>query len=574
MATAHEIAVITNSCVRAPVDPNTGLLITQNDRGEVSLSSTWQGKVRECDFVQEHSPYSQTSKSVNFDMNNTGPDLSNLSDDDFYQRIVALKQEHKKTLQLCEELYTDKLSKLKHASPLSQTKSGMSTVSVSRDFSMSPQHFTSGNKSGTSVRRSLPASYKDNIQDMSASRPPTGRPKTADGHHNAWVNANGTPVSEKENELFHHASMRSNSKGYFSDQIHMNDSFDDSKLSAHSKISDMWENFSVDEYAPNTQPRPRSASLSRMTSSRSRVEKPQEKKKEWRHKITIPKPFNMTLRDSTTEPVKTRAMVELEEQREQKLRRDEAECEKKFKARSVPAHVYMPLYDEINEEKETRRRYIKENSEELLKSQVKPFKFTKREEEKKYQRKQVKSGSMADHDRQKKNGQFKANPYPAHIFDNSVPNKIKEEEEYRKIRVQMRSEELLKSASLPPTMAERGQDYVDGRSRQKLYAERAKKAGLTSDHKFKPHINKDMPDFDDLHRKYMREVSQSKSRREATVCKPFTMRSERVRREHQLKHEKERQAIENEEYGFRTRPQSAPRLTFTSKFLNKCLNRS
>ena len=123
---------------------------------------------------------------------------------------------------------------------------------------------------------------------------------------------------------------------------------------------------------------------------------------------------------------------------------------------------------------------------------------------------------------------FKANPYPEHIFSDSVLDRMAEEEEYRQIRKQMRSEELLKTSSLPPNMKSRGQDYIDGKARLKKQAERAKRAGITVHHKFKPKINDDIPDFEDLHRKFHSKLAESKYGKEATVCKPFNLRTERI----------------------------------------------
>lgn len=508
MATAHEIAVITNSCVKTPVDPKSGALRTVNERGDATLSSTWQGKRGEYENKENRTPFEEI-----------GPDLGTLSDAEFYERLVALKAEHRKTLELCETLYNDKLSKLRSTSQVVQNpKSNVSTVSVSKDFSMTPSRSVDFGKNATESRKT----------GSKYSKPPSGRPKSAEPptmsrsltNKSPWRTAAGSPFSSQDEDLFRAGLRRSNDLEEFlsgDEQDYLNDS-------KHSKISEMWENFSVDDYAPPSKPRPRSASMSKLMSSRENdMVAKRPKKKEWRHQITIPKPFDMTLRESNKTPRKTKAMIELDEEREYRERENEAECEKKFKAKPVPAHVYMPLYDEIMEEKESKRRLVKEHSKEVMKSQEKPFTFMKREEEKKRQNK-TKSRSMAEYDNQQKK-EFQAHPFPSHIFDDSVTDRVKEEEEYRRLRMQIRSEKLLKTSSLPPNMASRGQDYVDGKSRQKLYADRAKKAGFTPEHKFKPNINKDMPDFDDLHRQYMKEVAQRKAMKEATVCKPFNIRT-------------------------------------------------
>ena len=50
---------------------------------------------------------------------------------------------------------------------------------------------------------------------------------------------------------------------------------------------------------------------------------------------------------------------------------------------------------------------------------------------------------------------FKARPVPKKVFDSTVDDKLMEEEEYRKIRIKMRAEQLLHTASLPPNMSAR-----------------------------------------------------------------------------------------------------------------------
>ena len=124
--------------------------------------------------------------------------------------------------------------------------------------------------------------------------------------------------------------------------------------------------------------------------------------------------------------------------------------------------------------------------------------------------------------------EFRAKPFPDHLFDYTVYDKLSEEEEYRRIRAQMRSKELLQKSSLPPNMAARGQDYLYGKSRQKANAQKAKKAGLVDDFNFKPRVNDDIPDFDALHRRFLTELGRKKGSKESTVCKPFNLRTSRI----------------------------------------------
>ena len=494
------------------------------------------------------------SRSVNFDTTNVetlASDLSGLSDEEFYSRLQELKSRHKQTLQLCEDIYNEKLASQRLGkgattgmSPYVVTGNADGTSTMDTAW-IQPVHDDfqndSFNRSVDILRKGYSSKYQDNVRDMSAAKPPTGKPKASDGtpsrsmsrkNKRAWA-------GKSMDENYWKVPSTTSTDGELSeDELHMEKptgstsrAQEDSVMSSVSRIEEMWENFSVDEYAPRR--RGRSNSLSRLTSSRSaqisaKKQKPVDKSSEWHHKITIPQPFNMTLREADKTKKKTRAMEEVEQEIEEKLLREEAECQKKFKATPVPAHIYMPVYEEITEEQEARRKHVQATCAQKLKEMQKPFKFTLREEERRKERcSQRNPLSLLQKDKESKK-QFKANPYPAHLFDNTVNDKFEEEEEYRKIRMQMRSEELMRSSSLPPNMSARGKDYTDGKSRQKLYAERARKAGITVDHKFKPRINDTVPEFEDMHRNFQRKMTMMKNHKEATVCKPFNLRTSQV----------------------------------------------
>lgn len=56
----------------------------------------------------------------------------------------------------------------------------------------------------------------------------------------------------------------------------------------------------------------------------------------------------------------------MEQKRLEEKKAEEAELAKKFKASPAPAHIYLPLYDEIAEQQETKRRLNHDYREELL----------------------------------------------------------------------------------------------------------------------------------------------------------------------------------------------------------------
>ena len=285
-----------------------------------------------------------------------------------------------------------------------------------------------------------------------------------------------------------------------------NKSFESEELAiAMEQIEDMWENFSVDNYAPRPE-RPSSASMTRKEKENT--------VKEWRHRITIPKPFKMSIREENKHTDKLdKIKLEVALQRSERERQEEMECQKTFKATPVPAHIYLPLFDEIMEKEEARRQYVQQNSADLLRSQEKPFKFTKREQDRKNHQR-PRSASLSNINCKKT---FKAKPVPSYLYDDSINDKMAEEEEYRKIRMKMHSENLLKQASLPPNMEAR--KYME---EQKRKDRRIKSAGKKK-HTSRSRVNHEVPDYDELYRHFQKELARRKREREATVVKPFNL---------------------------------------------------
>ena len=93
----------------------------------------------------------------------------------------------------------------------------------------------------------------------------------------------------------------------------------------------------------------------------------------------------MTLREARKKAqwLASPASFEHERQQAQKQGQEEAECHRQFRAQPVPAHVYLPLYQEIMECSEARRRAGIQKRKELLLSSLKPFSFLEKEEQRK-----------------------------------------------------------------------------------------------------------------------------------------------------------------------------------------------
>lgn len=279
------------------------------------------------------------------------------------------------------------------------------------------------------------------------------------------------------------------------------------RSSCYDVIANMWENFSVDEYVPYTRPK--------------------RKEKNWSPSITIPEPFQMTIREEAKAKKKSKRIEKIEEEILQKKLSEEEEMKKRVVPTPLPPTTFLPLYQEINEHQKERRCYIQDLSKEILKSTEKPFSFIKREEAKKdIKRSQSLNNLYKKQNQNKVDKQFKANPFPDGLFDLTLADRLAEQEEYRKIKIKLRAEEMLASSSLPLNMKTRGD--------MRFYPERAKTKRVKKElqkrkqKSFQPHIHHDIPNFEVLQNKFKAELEERKTVNTPTICDPFNLHTAKV----------------------------------------------
>ncbi|XP_015120006.1 protein FAM161A isoform X2 [Diachasma alloeum] len=124
---------------------------------------------------------------------------------------------------------------------------------------------------------------------------------------------------------------------------------------------------------------------------------------------------------------------------------------KKRRIRPIPLASRIPLYDKLLAAKEERSRMIREESAWSLMSQVKPFYLE-------CDRRAIKSMSRSTPELptgRTKSPKFKAKPVPNHLFGTQVYDRMLENEYFRQLQKKIRAAELMKSSSLPPSMARR-----------------------------------------------------------------------------------------------------------------------
>lgn len=573
MATTHSLSVLTNSSVKPPLNPKTGLSTTLHERPGPTLGR-FSGV-----YYDDYDHDGQAEREI-FDPKSTSRKfastvdhasllkLGNLSDEEFYQRLLELKNEQRKILQKCEKVYIEKhqgvIAPTFPDEDLVSTKRSLRTYASQADDQtfrsetlvdedgvltctrskspLAPEKCTSPEffeQDGILKRDQSP--QRDSLSD-SMSKPPTGRPPVPYTAKSFTSPSRSAPVSReiarslddlREAALGLRKSFDDSDGDYVPDDT-VSEPYRDQDRS-YSRIERMWNDFSIRDYAPRKQlERPSSATITR--------KEKKEKSDSWRHRLTVPEPFTMTIREERKEKKKSKNLLEFEEMTYQKQIKEEEELKKKFKAQPVPAHVYLPLYDEIQEKGEERRRHVRQSCAELLKSQEKPFSFIKREEDRKLHQTMERECNQKTEGKVKRTPEsFKAKPVPKKIFDPSVDDKLMEEEEYRKIRIKMRSEELLRSATLPPNMHAREQMKEQKEREQKL---RSKRKGRGTKSASRPRINHDVPNYDALYRQFQQELQKRKGMREATVSHPFRLETERTSKSAQ---ERIRKEIEREE---------------------------
>ncbi|ELV09882.1 Protein FAM161B [Tupaia chinensis] len=246
----------------------------------------------------------------------------------------------------------------------------------------------------------------------------------------------------------------------------------------------------------------------------------------WASSITVPQPFRMTLREARkkAEWLASPACFEQERQQAQRQGQEEAECHRQFRAQPVPAHVYLPLYQEIMERSEARRQAGIQRRKELLLSSLKPFSFIEKEEQRKEAARQRDLAAIAKHKVPKPKATKRI---PKSILEPALGDKLQEAELFRKLRIQMRALDTLQVASSPIDSSRTSRNHSQPRTATRTQEE--KLAFLQPEFGFQPRVNPVVPDYESLYRAFQRRAAKRRETREATRNKPFLLRTANLR---------------------------------------------
>ncbi|KAL0602044.1 Protein FAM161B [Plecturocebus cupreus] len=245
----------------------------------------------------------------------------------------------------------------------------------------------------------------------------------------------------------------------------------------------------------------------------------------WASSITVPRPFHMMLREARkkAEWLASPASFEQERQQAQRQGEEEAECHRQFRAQPVPAHVYLPLYQEIMERSEARRQAGIQKRKELLLSSLKPFSFLEKEEQLKEAARQRDLTATAE---AKISKQKPTRRIPKSILEPALGDKLQEAELFRKIRIQMRALDMLQMASSPIASSSNG---ANPQPRTATRTQQEKLGFLHTNFGFQPRVNPVVPDYDALYKAFQRRAAKRRETQEATHSKPFLLRTANLR---------------------------------------------
>ncbi|XP_073195494.1 protein FAM161A isoform X2 [Lepidochelys kempii] len=456
MDAAHRAALLAASCLRTPVNPRTRAPLALYERERRPPTAAEQQDDFDLDCYAER----QQSPTVSGDCEDwiDFPKMCH-SNQEYYLKLEELKNAHLETMAKLENMYRNKLH-LKGVQPLDN-------------------------------KDAAPNLCYRSIWDKSSFQPLNLHKSFSEPDLNNLSYSSLCDGSDAELELEEENGSATRSLTFAKEQIEK-----------------MWDGFSVEDYVYHTKHSlPNSPTFKMMG----------KKQKEWSPKVTVPKPFQMTIREAKKKQqnVKSKSQIEMENNLLKKQLEEEAECQKKFRANPVPASVFLPLYHEIMERNEERRKFVKERSKDILLATQRPFQFIKREEQRKEIRKmQLKDLSLPE----KKTKLFQAKPVPKSVYSPAINDKLKEEELYREIRIQMRAEELLHNSSLPNSRL----------ARRTIYKQRKQKCNQQKELEHKPRIKSRVPDFETLHQKFQNRLLKQKHVKHITVCEPFNLRTPRI----------------------------------------------
>ncbi|XP_075391766.1 protein FAM161A isoform X1 [Tenrec ecaudatus] len=371
MDASHREAKLVASSHQTPVHPTTGARVAQYERKdllEALAAAAAELALEEAKEEMQSKAARPARASANFDTNFSGMDgrkrvsqenMLNFADvhhsnAEYFRKLEELKAAHVETMAKLEKMYQNKLN-LKGIQPVIIRENEPSVSS------------RSGSEKAASPPVTLMPSPSERDAGQSSSEYVSSSDEEPPGPELEGPPKNRTMTLTYAKEL----------------------------------ISNMWKDFSVEDYIQSDD------------TDGGSVEKTRKKRKGWVPTITVPEPFQMTVREQKKgEQPRSRSHVEMLRALIRKQEEADAEGRKKFRATPVPSSILEPLYHDLVRRQEERRRAARAAAKDALLASQKPFKFMAREEQKQAARDQLRDFCKP----QKKASRFKARPLPPSIY--------------------------------------------------------------------------------------------------------------------------------------------------------------
>ncbi|KAG7260763.1 hypothetical protein CRUP_000202 [Coryphaenoides rupestris] len=519
MSDPHRSSALVAACLRTPVHPHTGSPLAEYERRAVPPLPTEEMQYSDYECAEEDEDEEEREEGVRFGPRYRAPGEGGhlhlkeifFSNQEYYGKLEELKRAHLRTMAELENMYRRKLQ-----------LSGLAAAPTDPQGAQDP--------TPRDLRGARDPSLLSRDLDSDPSSGMCGLRKVRSALELRRVS--GPLSDEDQGARSQEEGARSQAVGLGARRENMEKGLMSSSPKEH--IKNMWLDFKLHPH----QRHPSSSSLRSLPGGRGggRKGKPTSKgrsrqeEEAWRHRsVTVPRPFHMTQRQCGA--VKTRSEVELENAALRRQLDELGECQKKFRASPVPAHVRLPLYEELQEQRQAKREQHEEEQNRRI--APKPFSFLERERRRKEQREQQQEQQRLlllqtsfSQQEQQEVKPFRARPVPRAVYAAAAGERAQEEQLYRSIKMQMRAAEMLQGSAMPPSMLARSLA-----ERSKTRGSGAGEGGADSS-SHRPKINADVPDFGAKHRRFQKHMESCKEVRPVTSCVPFTLRTSQMSPRH------------------------------------------
>jgi protein FAM161A len=318
--------------------------------------------------------------------------------EEFYNKLVELKNEQKKTLLYMQELYNQK-QVLK--SEIAKSENSLKDLKSSTNYPFQKDENYKYNLSAISAYETTPY-VAENVKNEFLS---SGNMSNHD------LTSSKPPIPQRASTV----TFQNINEQVKSDAMYDTIS-DDLK-----RIEKIWNEFSFNEKNHDLKSIEFNQRFEKVNVKKTdkkglkKSSRPASAQVEWIPKVTIPEPFSMSIREKVKADNKKVTLArELQDEREKRIEAEIRECKKKFKATPIPAHVHLPLYEKKIAEEKLRKLKLKETSKEYLEKNSKPFNLT---DMKKTSLRERRHSFTEGESNKTDRTEFAANPLPNFYFE-------------------------------------------------------------------------------------------------------------------------------------------------------------